>query len=86
MDTIKITNFELFDVVSLGDKDELNDLTSNRVFLQGWVRTNRNNGQVGFIEFNDGTFLKYVYITQNIRCPQWRRVVFVILWRQKWKK
>ena len=63
MDTIKITNFELFDVVSLGDKDELNDLTSNRVFLQGWVRTNRNNGQVGFIEFNDGTFLKYVYIT-----------------------
>ena len=68
MDTIKITNFELFDVVSLGDKDELNDLTSNRVFLQGWVRTNRNNGQVGFIEFNDGTYFKnvqLVYLKDN---------------------
>ena len=28
------------------------------VELQGWVRTNRNNGSVGFIELNDGTYFK----------------------------
>ncbi len=26
--------------------------------LQGWVRTNRNNGSIGFIELNDGTYFK----------------------------
>ena len=26
--------------------------------LQGWVRTNRNNGSIGFIELNDGTYFR----------------------------
>lgn len=30
-------------------------ITNQIVKLQGWVRTNRNNGSIGFIEFNDGT-------------------------------
>lgn len=28
------------------------------ITLQGWVRTNRDNGSIGFIEFNDGTCFK----------------------------
>ncbi|MEA5017681.1 MAG: asparagine--tRNA ligase [Erysipelotrichaceae bacterium] len=28
------------------------------VQLQGWVRTNRFNGSIGFIEFNDGTYFR----------------------------
>ncbi|MDD6466784.1 MAG: asparagine--tRNA ligase [Erysipelotrichaceae bacterium] len=28
------------------------------VQLQGWIRTNRHNGQIGFIELNDGTYFR----------------------------
>ena len=28
------------------------------VEIQGWVRTNRDNGSIGFIELNDGTYFK----------------------------
>ncbi len=31
----------------------------------GWVRTNRNNGSVGFIELNDGTFFKNLQIVYS---------------------
>ncbi len=30
----------------------------DEVEFEGWVRTNRDNGSVGFIEFNDGTYFK----------------------------
>src|SRR5574344_266145 len=33
-------------------------ITGTKVHLEGWVKTNRDNGSVGFIEFNDGTFFK----------------------------
>lgn len=34
----------------------------NEVVAQGWVRTNRNNGKVGFIVLHDGTAFKSVQI------------------------
>lgn len=34
----------------------------NEVVAQGWVRTNRNNGKVGFIVLHDGTVFKSVQI------------------------
>ena len=40
------------------DRDELEKDNLDYVELQGWVRTNRNNGSVGFIELNDGTYFK----------------------------
>lgn len=46
MDTIR----DIFDAFLNG---ELFD--GQNVVLAGWVRTNRDNGSVGFIEFNDGT-------------------------------
>ena len=65
METFKITNFDLFDIVAYGDEEEKATLLGNRVFLQGWVRTNRDNGQIGFIEFNDGTYFKNVQLVYN---------------------
>ena len=62
MESIKITNFELFDIVLYGDEEEKNELLTKEYELQGWVRTNRSNGQVGFIEFNDGTYFKNVQL------------------------
>ena len=32
------------------------------VELEGWVRTNRNNGKLGFIALNDGTYFKNLQI------------------------
>ena len=52
MEPMKITNFELYDIVLNGDQEEINSLET--LELQGWVKTNRDNGSIGFVEFNDG--------------------------------
>ena len=44
-------------------KSELQNDTN--INLNGWVRTNRNNGTLGFIEFNDGTTLKNLQIVYD---------------------
>ena len=62
MEILKISDFDLYDVVVSGDEEEKKQLLDNKVFLQGWVRTNRDNGQVGFIEFNDGSYFKNVQL------------------------
>ncbi len=55
-----VTARELYDLI-LGDlhaqKDHL-----EYVEMEGWVRTNRNNGSIGFIELNDGTYFRNVQI------------------------
>ena len=56
MEYKSLTNFELYDVVINGDLEEIENIKN--VELQGWVRTNRDNGSIGFIEFNDGTYFK----------------------------
>lgn len=35
------------------------------VVLEGWVRSNRNNGSVGFIDFNDGSCFKNVQLVYS---------------------
>ena len=35
------------------------------VTLEGWVRTNRDNGSVGFIEFNDGSHFKNIQLVYS---------------------
>lgn len=32
--------------------------SDNNIAVQGWVKTNRNNGKIGFIQLNDGTYFK----------------------------
>ncbi|MBR0137974.1 MAG: asparagine--tRNA ligase [Erysipelotrichaceae bacterium] len=47
---------ELYEAYASGNNLMLGSL--EYIQLQGWIRTNRDNGSVGFIEFNDGTYFK----------------------------
>ena len=71
MESINITSFDLFDVLVYGDDEEKSAILDVDVFLQGWVRTNRNNGQIGFIEFNDGTYFKNIQLVYSKDNPQY---------------
>ena len=66
MEYKSLTNFELYDVVINGDLEEIENIKN--VELQGWVRTNRDNGSIGFIEFNDGTYFKNVQLVYTPDC------------------
>ena len=57
------SDFELYDIITCGDQEEVNAL--DEVRLQGWVKTNRDNGSIGFIEFNDGTYFKNVQLVYS---------------------
>ena len=58
---MELTNFDLYDIVINDDKEEIAAI-KNEITLQGWVKTNRDNGSIGFIEFNDGTYFKNVQL------------------------
>ena len=47
---------ELYELVQAQNHMEMDSL--EYVQLQGWVRTNRDNGSIGFIELNDGTYFR----------------------------
>lgn len=47
---------ELYEIIFSNNHVELDSL--EYVQLQGWIRTNRDNGKIGFIEFNDGTYFR----------------------------
>lgn len=51
---------ELYDVVLSGSEIQKDGIEV--VEMEGWVRTNRNNGSIGFIELNDGSYFKNVQI------------------------
>ena len=51
---------ELYEMAIDGSQMELDQI--EYVTVEGWVRTNRNNGQVGFIELNDGSYFKNIQI------------------------
>ena len=53
MEPIKISNFNLYDIVLNGEPDEKENLKV--VELEGWVRTNRSQSQFGFLTVNDGS-------------------------------
>lgn len=52
-------NYTVCDLYSItyGDNKNLKK-ELKEVYLEGWVRTNRTNGAIGFIEFNDGSNFK----------------------------
>jgi asparaginyl-tRNA synthetase len=39
--------------------------TKNPITMEGWIRTNRNSGQVGFIELHDGTAFKSIQVVYD---------------------
>ena len=54
---------ELYETCKFGDAFEKESITD--VELEGWIRTNRNNGSIGFIELNDGTYFKNAQIVYD---------------------
>ena len=53
-------------------KEELKD--GLEVFLEGWVRGNRDNGSIGFIEFNDGTTFKNIQLVYASENPNYNNI------------
>lgn len=53
---VYMTVRELFEIVQDGNPMEVDGL--DYIQVQGWVRTNRSNNNVGFIELNDGTYFR----------------------------
>ena len=47
---------ELYEIVLSASHVELDSM--EYVQLQGWIRTNRSSGKIGFIELNDGTYFR----------------------------
>lgn len=54
---------ELYEIVFSKNHVELDGL--EYVQLQGWIRTNRSSGKLGFIELNDGTYFRNVQLVYN---------------------
>lgn len=54
-----MSNHTVYDLytITYGKNQALKD-GLGEVVLEGWIKTNRNNGSIGFIEFNDGTNYK----------------------------
>ena len=44
------------------------------VTLQGWIRTNRNNGAIGFIELNDGSYFRNAQLIYNEKLNNYTEV------------
>lgn len=58
---------ELYEMFLSGEPLEVEGL--EYVELEGWIRTNRNNGKLGFIALNDGTYFKncqIVYLDERL--------------------
>ncbi|MDO4198465.1 MAG: asparagine--tRNA ligase [Erysipelotrichaceae bacterium] len=54
---------ELYEMAIDGSQMELDQL--EYVAVEGWIRTNRDNGQIGFIELNDGSYFKNIQIVYD---------------------
>lgn len=54
---------ELYEIVCSGSHVELD--TIDYVQVEGWIRTNRCSGKVGFIELNDGSYFRNVQLVYN---------------------
>ena len=54
-----ITIADIYSFINSNGEEEKAILASlKKVFIEGWVRTNRDNGSIGFIAINDGTCFK----------------------------
>ena len=63
---------DLYALVNSQEKEEkayLEELLKDNVYIQGWVRTNRDNGSIGFIALNDGTCFKNVQLVYDNSIP-----------------
>lgn len=56
---------ELYETSTQGSEMEKESI--DFVELQGWIRTNRFNGSIGFIELNDGTYFKNCQVVYDAK-------------------
>ena len=56
----EVTVYELYKYEKL-----LEELKDSEIVLEGWVRTNRDNGSLGFVELNDGSFFKNLQLVYD---------------------
>lgn len=61
-----VTVRELYELSNSANKVETDQI--EYVQLQGWVRTNRNNGSIGFVELNDGTYFRNAQLVYTSDC------------------
>lgn len=68
MDIKAISVAELYVIANAKNKDLIKARGElDRVVLQGWIRSNRDNGSIGFISFNDGTCFKNAQIVYDAK-------------------
>lgn len=67
-----MTARELFELTLNNEPIEMDGL--DHVQVQGWVRTNRNNKNVGFIELNDGTYFRNIQIVYGVDHPSFEEI------------
>ena len=58
---------DIYTLIAEQDDKEMKEILDSlkEVFVQGWVRTNRDNGSVGFIALNDGSCFKNVQLVYD---------------------
>jgi asparaginyl-tRNA synthetase len=54
---------ELYEAFNFSDNQMLDSI--DEVELEGWIRTNRDNGSIGFIELNDGTYFRNLQLVYD---------------------
>jgi len=63
---------ECYELISDGNPMEIDGI--EYVQLQGWVRTNRNNGSIGFIELNDGSYFRNIQLVYTSALPNFETI------------
>ncbi len=58
-----MTARELYELANVGSRLEIDQL--EYVQVEGWLRTNRDSGAIGFIELNDGSYFKNIQIVYD---------------------
>ena len=65
---MQIPSTKIIDLYTAFSKGE--DLPAfGEVILQGWVRTNRDSGSIGFLSLNDGTCFKNIQVVYDDKLP-----------------
>ncbi len=73
-----VTVVDLYSLVNHVDDESKKMLESLKlVFVEGWVRTNRDNGSIGFIALNDGTCFKNVQLVYDDKVENYKELSHV---------
>lgn len=71
-----MTARELYELSNRKNQLEIDQL--EYVEVEGWVRTNRDSGAIGFIELNDGTYFKNIQIVYTSKLANYKDVSKVL--------